>query len=280
MESGRETGTKLSIRNFWSIVVNSTATFVLAYLFVFYINHLLKVVLAAVFNYPTTFTYNKINYFIENYRWTHDSVILIFGAGPLLLFVLGILSLVIFASMADEEGRVKIIFIWFTLHAFNFVFSGLMIGNIFTHGVGHVFNWMRLHDTLKMIVALIGFFGLLLSAILVTKPIASSAVSYFNNLDEKNTPFFITSQVIVPYVIGSVIVLLYFMPLVSFQEEYSWIVLGILLLIVSGRINSMEPVHFDMEEKRVGVSWPVLIFTIIIVLGLRYLLTPERSLGL
>jgi len=275
-----EPETKLSVKNFWMIVVNSTSTFVLAYLLVFYLNHFLKVILAAVFEYPTSFTYNKVNYFIDNYEWTHDSVTLIFGSGPLLLLILGILSIVIYASMSDEEGRTKIFFIWFTLHAFNFVFSGLMIGNIFTHGVGHVFNWMYMHDTMKMIVALIGFFGLLLSAIIVTKPIASSAVSYFNGLNDKNIPFFITSQVIVPFVIGSIIVVLYFMPLLSFQEQYSWVVLGILLLIVSGRINSMEPVIYDVEEKSVGISWVIVIFTIIVVLGLRFGLATERSLGL
>ena len=272
-----ETGTKLSTKNFWAIAVNSTVTFVLSYLFVYYINHFLKIMMAAVFGYPTNFTYNKINYFIESYRWTMDAVTLIYLSGPILLFVLGILSLVYYASMSDEEGRIKVFFVWFTLHAFNFVFSGLMIGNIFTLGVGHVFNWMYLNDTMKMIVALIGFFGLLLSAILVTKPIASSAVSYFNGLDESNTPFFVTSQIIVPFILGSVIILVYFYPFVSYQEEYSWIVLGILLLIVSGRINSMEPVHFDMEERSVGVSWVTLIFTIIVVLGIRFGLVTARS---
>jgi len=272
-----ETSTKLSTKNFWAIAINSTVTFVLSYLFVYYINHFLKIMMAAVFGYPTNFTYNKINYFIESYRWTMDAVTLIYLSGPILLFVLGILSLVYYASMSDEEGRIKVFFIWFTLHAFNFVFSSLMIGNIFTFGVGHVFNWLYLNDTMKMIIALIGFFGLLLSAILVTKPIASSAVSYFNGLDESNTPFFITSQIIVPFILGSLIILLYFYPFASYQDEYSWIVLGVLLLIVSGRINSMEPVHFDMEERSVGVSWVTLIFTIIVVLGIRFGLVTARS---
>jgi len=182
---------------------------------------------------------------------------------------------VIYASMSDEQGRVKIFFAWFTLHAFNFVFSGLMIGNIFTHGVGHVFNWMYLHDTTKMIVALTGFFGLLLTAIVVTKPLASSAISYFNELNEKNAPFFIMAQIVVPYILGSGLVILYFMPLVSFQVKYSWIVLGVLLLIISGRINYMEPELYDMEERKIGISWPVFIFIAVVVLAIRFgLATP------
>ena len=262
--------TKLSIKNFWAIVVNSTSTFVLAYLFVFYINLLLKAMLAGVFGYPVTFTHNTIYYLIENYEWTQDSVRLIYSAGPILLLVFGIISLMIHTSLSDEEGRTKVFFVWFALHAFNFVFSGLIIGNIFTHGVGHVFNWMYMHDTTKMIVALVGFFGLLLSAIVVTKPITSTAISYFNRLDEKNAPFFIMSQIIVPFILGSGIIVLYFLPGAEFQEMYSWIVLGVLLLIISGRINSMEPIQFDMEDRTVGVSWVVFIFTILLVLALRF----------
>lgn len=265
-----ESTTKLSIKNFWAIVVNSTSTFVLAYLFVFYFNVLLKAMLAGVFSYPVTITHNTIYYLIENYEWTQDSVRLIYSAGPILLLVFGIISLMIHTSLSDEEGRTKIFFVWFALHAFNFVFSGLIIGNIFTHGVGHVFNWMYMHDTTKMIVALVGFFGLLLSAIVVTKPITSTALSYFNRLDEKNAPFFIMSQIIVPFILGSGIIVLYFLPGAEFQEMYSWIVLGVLLLIISGRINSMEPIQFDMEDRKVGVSWVVFIFTILLVLALRF----------
>jgi hypothetical protein len=276
----KEPGTKLSTKNFWAIAVNSTTTFFLAYLLVYYINFFLRVAMAAVFNYPVNFTYNKINYFIQSYEWTHDSVRLIYSSGPLVLLVFGVLSLVIYASMSEEEGRMKTFFIWFTMHAFNFVFSGLMIGNIFTHGIGHVFNWMYLHDTTKMIVALVGFFGLLLTAILVTKPIESSAVSYFNKLNDKNIPFFITAQVIVPYVIGSLLVIGYFFPLVSFQVKYSWIVLGVLIMIIVGRVNYMEPLVFDVEEKHISVSWPSVIFTLAIALLVHYLLSTPRSFGM
>ncbi len=274
-----EINTKLSRKYFWAIVANSTTAYILAFLSVFYLNHFLKILLTGLFDYPITFTYDTIYFLIENYEWTHDSVRLIYSAGPLLMLVLGIISLVLFINMSDEPGRMKIFFVWFSLHAFNFVFSGLVIGNILTYGIGHVFNWMYLHDTMKMLVALIGFFGLLLSAIVVTKPIATSALSYFNRLDENNSPFFIMSQIIVPFLLGAGTILVFFLPEIPIQEKYSWIVLGVLLIIVSGRINSMEPMPFDLEERKVGVSWPVLIFTIVVLLALRFGLENSISIS-
>ena len=262
--------TELSRRNFWVIAINSTSTFVLAYFLVFFVNHFSKIMMTGVFQYPITFTYDTIYFLIHAYEWTHESVRLIYSAGPILVLVLGVISLMIFYSFSDEEGWVKVIFIWFSLHAFNFVFSGLSIGNIFNYGLGHVFDWMYLRDTAKMILALIGFFGLLISGFLLTRPMILTGNSYFNGLDEGNIPFFITAQIIVPFILGSVINVLFFLPTIPVQEQYSWIVLAVLLLIISVRINYMEPHEFvEMEERSIRLSWPVLIFTSLLVLGFR-----------
>ncbi|RLD43335.1 MAG: hypothetical protein DRI89_04840 [Bacteroidetes bacterium] len=262
--------TKLSRRNFWVIAINSTSTFVLAYLFVFYLNLFVKVLMIGVFDYPIVVTYDTVYFLIRDYEWTHDSVSLIYSAGPILVFIFGILSLMAYNGFVDEDGRMKIIFIWFSLHAFNFVFSSLSIGNIFTHELGHVFNWMYLQDTSKMLIALVGFFGLILSAFIVTRPLFLSANAYFNKLNDRNMPFFITAQVIVPYIIGSVIGVLFFLPTIPVQEQYSWFVMGVLLIIVLVKMNSMESHEFDDEQKKVGnISWSVLVFTVLFILAIR-----------
>jgi len=263
--------TKLSRRNFWVIAINSTSTFVLAYLFVFYLNLGVKVLMIGVFDYPIVVTYDTVYFLIRDYEWTHDSVRLIYSAGPILVFIFGLLSLMAYSGFVDDDGRMKIIFIWFSLHAFNFVFSSLSIGNIFKHELGHVFNWMYLHDTAKMLVALVGFFGLILSAFVVTRPLFLSANTYFNKLNERNMPFFITAQVIVPYIIGSVIGVLFFLPTIPVQEQYSWVVMGVLLIIILTRMNAMESHEFDDEQKEVGdISWAVLIFTVLFMLTIRF----------
>ncbi|MCF6170991.1 MAG: hypothetical protein L3J66_08460 [Bacteroidales bacterium] len=263
--------TKLSRRNFWVIAINSTSTFVLSYFLVFFTNHFIKIMMTAVFKYPISFTYDTIFFLIRGYEWTHDSVRLIYSAGPVLVLVLGIISLMVYYSFSAESGWFKIIFIWFSLHAFNFVFSGLSIGNIFTYGVGHVFNWMYLHDTAKMLVALVGFFGLLISAFVLTRPLVLSGNSYFIGLDERNKPFFIMSQIVVPFIIGSAINVLFFLPTIPVQEEYSWVVLAVLLLIISVRINKIEPLDYgETDEVSVRLSWPVLLFTILFLLSLRF----------
>ena len=161
---------ELTKTNFWIIVTNSTASYILSFLLIFYINHFSKIALAISFGYDIGFDWANIMYYIEPYEWTHDSVRLIYSAGPILIAVVGLISLIAFWSLVEEPARIKTFFMWLTLHAFNFFFGGLLIGNIFKKGVGHIFNWMYMTDTSKMIVALMGFIGLLGTAYIMAKP--------------------------------------------------------------------------------------------------------------
>lgn len=253
---------KLSPGNFWKIVANSTAGFVLAYLFVFYINHFAIIFTAGMFDYDLSFNYNTILFHIEPFEWVQDAVKLMYSAGPALTFIFGFIGLVAYLSLVEEEARVKIFFLWLTLIAFNYVFGGLMIGNLFKKGIGHVFNWMYFTDTQKLIVALIGFFGLISTGIFMAKPVAHSSNSYFSKLGEDTFPFFIMSQMIVPFVLGNIIIILYFLPNVNFQELYGWITLALILFLISGRISSFDPSYYDEDEKFVKLSLVLIFITI------------------
>jgi len=266
---------KLTKTNFWLIATNSTASYILAFLLIFYINHFIKIILGGSYGYDMGFDWDIINFYIEPYEWTHDSVKLIYSAGPILILVLGLISLVAFWSLVEEPARLKTFFMWFTLHSFNFFFGGLLIGNIFKKGVGHVFNWMYLTDTSKMLVALLGFLGLLGTALIMSKPAAISANSYFNKLDDKNFPFFITAQIIVPFIIGTLLYLGYFMPRILFQETYSWISLGMILLFIVGKASRMETLYFDEEDRFIGISSVIVITTIVVFISFRILLRNE-----
>jgi uncharacterized membrane protein len=266
---------ELTTKNFWIIVANSTAAFVLSYLIIFYINQFAIVFSSGMFDYAVSFDYNQIYFHIEPYEWTHDAVKLMYSAGPILIFIFGSISMIAYYSLHDEEAKIKIFFLWFAIIAFNYTFGGLMIGNLFKKGVGHVFNWMYFTDTQKMIVALVGFFGLLSTGFLMAKPIAHSANSYFKRLSPETFPFYFTAQIIVPFILGSTIVVSYFIPRILFQERYGWISMAVILLLTFGRINQYETIYFENEEKKIRLSYFILILTLISVIGLRIILNRD-----
>jgi len=270
--------TKLSSRNFWMITANSTSAFIMAYLIVFYVNFFATILAAGMFNFDISFDYNEIVYHIKPHEWTHDAVKLIYSAGPVLVFLLGLISLIAFFGLTEEQSRLKILFIWVTILAFNQTFAGLMIGNLFKQGVGHVFNWMYFSDTAKMIVALLGFFGLLTTAFLMVRPVSISGNSYFNKLGEKNFPFFITSQIILPFIIGYLLIVAYFSQRLLFQEKFAWISLSVLLLFIFIRIASMQTIYFDEDDRRPGLSKFLIIGAIIMFVGLRIILNTSYTI--
>lgn len=266
---------ELNRSNFWIIAINSTAAYVLSFLIVFYVDYFIKIAIASSYKFNIGFSWGSISYYIEPHQWTHDSVSLIFSSGPIFIFILGLLSLIAFWGLVEEPSKLKTFFMWLSLHSFNLVFGGLLIGNVFKKGVGHVFNWMYLTDTSKMIIALIGFVGLLGTAYFMSRPTAFSANSYFNKLDEKNFPFFITSQIIVPFIIGTIIYLGFFFPDIQFQEAYSWISLAMILMFIIGRVNKMETTYFDEDDRYVNFSPIIISVCVFFLLVFRIVLYKE-----
>ncbi len=274
-----EPATDLSPGHFWMITANSTAAFVMAYLIVFYISFFTNIFTCGMFGFDISFDYNQIVYHIEPYQWTHDSVKLIYSAGPLLVFFTGLISLIGFFGLTEEQSRLKILFVWITLLAFNQTFGNLMIGNLFKQGVGHVFNWMYFTDTQKMIVALVGFFGLLTTAFIMASPVAVSANSYFNKLGERNFPFFISSQIILPFIFGYLLIVGYFSQRMLFQEKFSWISLIVLIVIIFINLNNADTKYFDEDDRKPGYSKFLIIGAIIMFVGLRIILSRSYTIN-
>lgn len=266
--------------NFWKIVLNSTSGFILAFLFVFYLNHFITIIAAGLFSYDVSFDYLSIFYHIDSYEWTPEAVKLIFSAGSILIFIFAFIALIAYVSLIEEKAVFKIFFLWLFLLAINYAFGGLMIGNIFKQGVGHVFNWMYFTDTQKMIIAIIGFFGLLSTGILMAKPVAYSANSYFKKLGEENFPFFFTAQIILPFILGNSIMVLFFYPDIIFNSEilfyerFGWISLALILVLIFGRINHFETLYFEEEEDNsVRLSYTLVITAIVLLLAIRLILS-------
>ncbi len=267
---------KLTRGNFWIIATNSTAAYVLSYLLVFYLNHFTNMFMSSMFDITVSFDWNYVYYHIEPYQWTFDAVKTIFSVGPVLVFLVGLIALIAFFSLLEEQAIIKVFFLWLALHALNFFFSNLLIGNIFKQGIGHVFNWMFLTDTQKLIVAMIGFFGLIGTAFVMTGPVITSANSYFSKMDEKRFPFFFTAQIIVPFILGTILSVGYFIPRILFQERYSWIILMVMLFIIYMRLKDHDNIYFDEDDRTVRLSYTLIIITFVVYVGFRIAFNKEH----
>ena len=255
----------LSRQNFWIITLNSTAAYILSYLFLFYLNQFSYLLTAGMYDYAISIDYSSYFFHIEPYEWTQDAVIMIFSSGYILTFLAGLLSLLAFYQIVADSFPIKVFFFWTSFHAVTYVFGGLMLGNLLTEGIGHVFTWMYMTDTMKMIISLVGFTGLLMMSIFSARLVALSSNAYFEKYNERMGPFFITAQVLVPYLIGSVLIFVYFLPEPQFHERYSWIIIGVMLLLFFMRARYNDDLMFEEgdENRSIRLMKGFIIFTVL-----------------
>lgn len=265
----------LSRKNFWIIAINSTVAFVMSYLFVFYLNLFSIVFTAGMFDYNIGFDFSHIIYHVKQTDWSHDAVKVMFGTGPLLTFITGLLSFVALASLSEETEKIKLYLLWLSLNAFNYVFSSIIIGIIFKVRIAHVFLWLYFNDSQLLMMSIVGFFGLLITAFVMAPRIAFSANIYFNNLNKRNFPFYIMSQVFVPFLIGSGLVVLYFFPQIHVIEIYVWIGLALILIVAAVMISNYDSRYFDEDVRQIRISWTALVVSVILILIIRLILNQE-----
>lgn len=130
---------ELTRKNFWTIVLNSTSAFVLAYLLVFYINHFTKIFIILFLGHSLRFNWHQIYLLIQDYQWTHGMVNLIFSAGVLLVLVTGIVAYRSLLFKKFQQGTLYIFILWVSLLSFQLFFLSTAHRNHSNHRNGLCF---------------------------------------------------------------------------------------------------------------------------------------------
>jgi hypothetical protein len=258
----------MKLTNKLSITVNSTALYILSYLFVFIFHQAFTVVAALLFNYQLKINYTEISFLVYKYAWSFDSVKIIYSAGPIFCLLLSIFMIVVAIKFREYDGLLKLFFQWGFVHSINLVLGSAVAGALLGEGFGHVLTWMYIPDTGKLIVTLAGLFGLAAVGFTMTKLFLLSANSYYNKLETTDRPAFLISQLLLPYVIGTLIIIAIRLPLSNY--EFLRILTPVILILPSFLNSSIFPVFFfDENPKTIKVSSSLVAAAIILLLVYR-----------
>jgi len=254
-----------TMRTYLVIAFNSTVLFVLSYLALFLAGQAITVLAASFFDYPTMVYYYEIYFIISPEDWYHDSVKTIFSAGPLVNLVLGISFLFIYNNIRESSGSFKLFFLWGYLHAVNMLFGAMLIGTLFETGVGHVISWMYIMDTGRVLYSIFSIFILVIAGLLTTRPFLISANTYYNQIGIRNRSFFMSAQVMMPYLLGNVFLIAIRLPRFIYYDTF--IVLTLILSIIPILLASRAypELYFEEDTKKRRVAWLNALVLIIIV---------------
>jgi hypothetical protein len=232
--------------------------------------------------FPVEISYSYFGYQIEPWQWTKEVVLITYSLGYIATLILGILTLIAFRSMRRRSFPVKIVFLWLAFHCFTYFFTGIMLGNLLKDGMGHFFAWLQLgSEIFHLIFALIGFLGLLLTAIMFVRNVGYTANSYFKKYTEEIRPFFISAQVLVPFLMGSVVLLAYFFPNYMMHERYNFLVyLGMICFFFLG-LRQSNNLRFRREKDlKIHLMSRFIIIAVLFTLLTRIIFYKEILLSL
>jgi len=254
------------IKRFVFIALNSTALYLLSYFCLYLIVQAATIGTSMMFNYPTTLYYDRIYFNVDVEAWYHDSVKTIFSSGPLLAFLTGTIFIILFANKKEMTGIFKLFFIWGFLHGVSMLFGAMLVGTLFESGIGHVIDWMYVMDTGKVMYSIVSLFVLAVAGFLVIKPFLLSGNTYFQNMLQGRRRTFIWAQVIVPYVLGTLLMILIRLPGFMVYETFTTFTIAISLAPVLLLYPAYNDLFFDEEKRRISLDWKyvLMLFAVIV----------------
>lgn len=255
--------------NFTIIALNSTAYFVISFIIMYLLGQFITAIVALQYDYKSIIYYNKLLWVIDSYDWTTESVKLLFSIAPLLSLMLGIIFLIIYIILYDDRSTIKQFFLWGFAHGMIWFFGALLAGTILDQGIGYVVMYMYFKDTGKLILSLFALSSLLLIAAFANKWFLFSGNSYFNQLNEHNRAFFTFSQVVVPMLAGTALLIGIKLPSITFYELFALLTSLAFMIPMMANFKSFNTFYFDEIPIEVKADKKAIITAVLMLVAFR-----------
>jgi hypothetical protein len=244
------------------ILLNSTFIFLLAYLFVFLLKEMAVVIAAGTFDIKSVMMYYDVEYLIRGRDWTADAVKVVFSAGPLIAIMLTLITVTIFAVSSNENWTVRLFIMWVFLHAFTQSFGEMIFGALLNQGFGWVLTYLYFNDTTKMLLVVGILLGMLSGGLFLSRFLLLTGNIYFNTIGKVNRSPFLMSQIFLPFLIGTGIIILVKQPLIN---SFELVVEGSMFLIILPailRARLSNDLFFDEEPRKIHIKWVWILITL------------------
>lgn len=258
-------------------VFHSTVIYCLAYIAINYINQYVAGFAASFFNFsPRVLYYGVYDLPISANYWTKWSVLFVFASGPIVALVVSLIAFRINEVIREYDTTLKVFALWVSVHGMAMFGSYCITSSFgtddyqlpFYYGFAVVATWLHIDKVLMVPVTLMGILLLILFGLIVIVAFLSLAYSRKVAINYKGRRQFIFEVAILPWMLGSVICILFSLPpgmamrdlIVNLFKNVSifFILLGMWFRL--DYIVGFIQVHsFDVFQKRFWITLLVLI---------------------
>jgi hypothetical protein len=190
-----------------TIVINSVFIFLITYVLVYLFYWLTSVLVASWYGLDSTLYFYDLKFNNHSNLWNRFNVLLVTGIPPFFCLFLGLFLYRVLFKMKRFVGLQKLFILWCAFHLFNHFLGAFPSGVVTDEGFGYVAAWMYMNTAFKFMFSLISLFALGLVGYYSAQSILETSDS-INRIKAENRLAFILLQIALPWLIGTVIMLL------------------------------------------------------------------------
>lgn len=261
------------------LVFNSTGIFILSYLVAYGLYQLSTAFSGLIFGYPSTWYFHQVYFEIGQAEWYADSVKTIYSSGPLLCLLIAAIARIMFNSRKEQKGLFRLFLMWLFLQCLTISLGGILTGVILNQGFGYVLSWMYASEVSRLFLAVISLAVMGIAGFYSARAFLLTANTYHSHLSRKNIFTFSWTQVILPFLAGSLVLFLARLPQVMLFETITGMLMVIALVPLITGLWSFDEIYFDEGSGRISVSWLWILMSLIILVLYRIALMPGLRIG-
>ncbi len=187
------------------LFVNHLVLYLLAFLMVFTLYQALTVAGARLSGIEATWYYDRVVCKGEN--WTTSSVFLVYGVPPLVCLLVGIGAHALFMLGQKKTGWSRVLWLWLSLHSFNILLGGIIVGVLTETQMGYALAWMRLPYALRNGLMILSAVALLLVGYVYTRYFLKVCPSQRLLRDRRRA--YVLSVALLPWLVGTAMLALF-----------------------------------------------------------------------
>jgi hypothetical protein len=271
---------KLENKKFLITALNGTALYVLAYYFVTAFHQFAKITLSHYFSLRGTWDPSRIVYAMADREWWRLAIISVYGIGPLVCLIIGFIAYQIYwTRLRAKRGLIKLLTLWIAFHGFNAFFGALLADTFTQTGFWYVSSWLfELGNVINILLAFIAGLiqigvGYVVSAAFLQAHDSKTVMKY------QRRQRMVVHTLILPWLAGSVCIILAKIPYVDIQEMLRLFMMGLLVTptalgclneLFESTVRKPQPTHF---------SWGLIGLAVLFATIWYMVLSPPVSFG-
>jgi hypothetical protein len=237
------------------LALNSTAFYVLAYLFVHFAHQLATVLTARAAGIHTRLYPGHIYFKISDSQWQANDVITVYAAGPLAALVLGLLGFAGFKLAVKYRNNLKIFLLWVFIFGLNMAFGSLLAGCVVQGGFWYAVKWSVYN--FGVVWGIAGLLGLaLILAGFFMAPAFPDACPSATLKQFRNRRKMLTAMLVYPWLFGNlVLAIIKFPDLIVYEGLQFFTLLLFLVPAYSQNLRDpLEPKIYGAQKTRLSVA--------------------------